>query len=162
MFIREKFEVEYSEIFDEKLMGSTVWSPLAGGILTGKYNDGIEAGTRLAESNPFLKNIYDKIFFNPNVYEKRRTALNKLKEMAASELNCSLAQLAMAWVIANPDVSVAITGASRPEQLEETVKAVEISKKLTPELLGKIEELLDTRPTSEMDWRVWKPKNFRR
>ena len=162
MFVRDKMEVDYAKLFDDKKMGTTVWSPLAGGILTGKYNNGIESGSRFSSGNAFLKNIYDRLFFNPAIYEKRKNALIKLSDIASAQLNCSLAQLAMAWVIYNNDVSVAITGASQPSQLEETVKAVEISKKFTPQLLEEIEALLETRPTAEMDWRVWGPKKCRR
>ena len=91
---------------------------------------------------------------------KRRNI--KLKELAEKKLNCSLAQLAVAWVIANKDVSTCILGASKVSQLEENFKAVEIYKKLTPELLTEIETILDNCPKGEMDFRDRSQLNIRR
>lgn len=116
-------------------MGTTVWSPMASGVLTGKYNKGIPEGSRF-DKNPDLKRILDK-YLSESTKEKTLKALNGFTEIA-NELGCSTAQLAMAWVINNPDVSTAITGASRVEQLEDTVKAVLFRKKLTPEIEQRI------------------------
>jgi len=80
----------------------------------------------------------------------------------AKELGCNQAQLAMAWCISNPDVSTAITGASRPEQLVDTVKALEVIPKLTPEVQKRIEEIFGSEPTPKMDFKGWKPLANRR
>jgi aryl-alcohol dehydrogenase-like predicted oxidoreductase len=103
------------------LLGTTIWSPLAGGVLTGKYNNGIPEGTRY-DKNPDLMRLFNR-YFSEEKKEQTISALNKFKEIADG-LGCSQAQLAMAWCIANPDVSTAITGATRPEQLVETVKSI--------------------------------------
>lgn len=107
-------EVEYRKLFKQNLLGTTVWSPLASGILTGKYNDGVPQGSRFA-NNPELKQILDR-YFNEKNKEKTLSALKKFKEIA-DELKISMAQLALTWVINNPDVSTAITGASSTKQL---------------------------------------------
>ena len=100
------------------------------------------------------------------VYEKEKDGYNpkllKLKELGEKKLNCSLAQLAVAWVIANKDVSTCILGASKVSQLEENYKALEIYKKLTPEILLEIETILDNCPKGEMDFRDRKQLNIRR
>ena len=88
--------------------------------------------------------------------------LLKLKEIAEKKLNCSLAQLALAWILANPDCSTTILGASRVSQLEENVKAVEIYKKLDKDLLLEIEKILDNVPKGEIDYRDWKELPSRR
>ncbi len=97
-------------------------------MLTGKYNDGIPEGTRY-DKNPDLLRIFN-LYFSEEKKAKTIAGLHKFKELA-TELGCSQAQLAMAWVIANPDVSTAITGATKPEQLVDTVKALEVLPKLT-------------------------------
>ena len=88
--------------------------------------------------------------------------LLKLKDIAEKKLNCSLAQLALAWIIVNPDVSTVILGASRVSQLEENYKALEISKKLTKEILLEIENIMQNAPKGEIDYRDWKELPTRR
>jgi aryl-alcohol dehydrogenase-like predicted oxidoreductase len=115
-------------LFEKKLLGTTIWSPLAGGILTGKYNDGIPEGTRY-DKNPDLIRLFNQ-YFSEDKKEKTVLALHQFKALA-DELECTQPQLAMAWCIANPDVSTAITGATCPEQLVDTVKALTVLPKLT-------------------------------
>lgn len=154
LLVREKVEVEFGPIFDEFKLGTTVWSPMAGGILSGKYNEEVPKESRVANVDADVKQIYDRLFFNEKVYEKRRKAL---KEMAllAKDLDCTQAQLALAWVIFNKDVTCALFGASKVSQVEDNLKAVEIYKKLTPELLEKIENIMETRPERKMNWKSW-------
>ncbi len=110
MLHRERVEVEYASLYDEIGLGTTIWSPLASGILTGKYNDGIPAGSRLS-----LPNYH---WLRPELEsEAGRTKVAKVKLLApvAADLGCTLAQLALAWCLSNDDVSTVITGASQPE-----------------------------------------------
>lgn len=136
---RQKMEVDYYTIFKNIGMGTTIWSPLASGLLTGKYNNGIPEGSRLAlEGFEWLK--------DRTLTEQRLEGVRKL-ETVAKELNTSLATLAIAWCISNPNVTTAILGATREEQLVENLKALEVYPKLTPEILQRIDELIGTKPT---------------
>lgn len=108
---RDNMEVKYRRLFEAGQLGTTIWSPLAGGVLTGKYNNGIPEGSRY-DKNPDLVRLMNK-YFCVEKKDKTIAALNKFGDLA-KELDCTLAQLAMAWVISNPDVSCALTGASRP------------------------------------------------
>ena len=161
MLVREKLESEYVPLFDEFKLGTTVWSPLAGGVLTGKYNDEVPPGSRVANADPFIKTLYDRVFFDEKIYEKRRKALKEIAEIA-KELGCTQAQLALAWVIYNKDVSCALFGASSIAQVEDNIKAVDVYRKLTPEILERIEKVLETRPERKMNWKTWQPFAARR
>ena len=134
MFHRERFEVEYERLFREYGYGSTTWSPLASGLLTGKYKDGVPEGTRgsLKEYAGLLEKLTDKILL-----EK----VNKLTEIA-NDLGAATAQLAIAWLLKNPNVNTIITGASRVEQVRQNMKAVDIVEKLTPEVMEAIEKVI--------------------
>ena len=155
MLERKKVDSEYSDLFKIHKLGTTIWSPLKGGILTGKYLNEIQEGTRLFK-NEHMKNRYEgeKEIINPKI--------QKLKEFAEKKIGCSLAQLAVSWVIANKDVSTCILGASKVNQLEENFKSLEIYKKLTPEILMEIETILDNCPIGEMDYRSGNQLNIRR
>ena len=154
MLIREKLESEYVPLFTEFKLGTTVWSPLAGGILTGKYNDEVPKESRIGSADPWIKKNYDKIFFDEKIYEKRRNTMKVIGEIA-KELGCTLSQLALAWVIYNKDVTCALMGATSITQLEENLKSIEIYKKLTPEILEIIEKLLENKPERKMNWKTW-------
>jgi len=160
MMARERFEKEYAQLFDENHMGSTIWSPLAGGVLTGKYNEGVPAGSRFDTDNPLLKSIFEKNFA-PDQKEKTIKMLTSLGEIA-KEVGCSQAQLALAWTLANKNVSVALFGATKISQIEDNIKAIEVYKKLTPEILQKIENALGNAPEPNFDFKARKPgKPFR-
>jgi voltage-dependent potassium channel beta subunit len=135
---RYKMENEYKMIFDTVGMGTTIWSPLASGLLTGKYNNGIPEDSRFSlEGFDWLRDrwmVEDKI--------SRVRALGKV----AMELGTSQATLSIAWCIANPDVTTAILGATKKEQLLENLKALEVLPKLTPEVLQHIDEIIQTKP----------------
>jgi voltage-dependent potassium channel beta subunit len=137
MFARERFEQEYDILYKELGYGTTIWSPLASGLLSGKYNDGIPADSRAA-----LKG-YE--WLQRGITPER---IEKVKKLAgiASDLGCTTAQLALAWCLANPNVSSVITGASRAEQVTENMKALEVAPKLTPDVLKQIEAVLDNKP----------------
>jgi voltage-dependent potassium channel beta subunit len=137
MFHRERFEREYAPLYKELGYGTTIWSPLASGLLTGKYNDGIPADSRASlEGYEWLQRG-----ITPERIEKVRA----LKPIA-DELGASMAQFALAWCLANPNVSTVITGASRPQQVTENMKALEIAPKLTGDVLERIDEVLGNRP----------------
>ena len=138
MFVRERFEKEYAPLYRDLGYGTTIWSPLASGLLTGKYNQGIPADSRASlQGYEWLKNAV----ITPARVEKVR----QLKPLA-DELDCSLAQLALAWCLRNPHVSSVITGASRAAQVRENMRALDVAAKLTPELIERIEQVLDNRP----------------
>ena len=138
MLHRERFEKEYAPLFEEFGMGTTIWSPLASGVLTGKYKGGVPEGSRMKlEQYQFLKDdLIDS--------EKGRANIGKAEELAplAGELGCTRAQLAIAWCLKNPNVSTVILGASRPEQLVENVASLDVVEKLTPAVMERIEGVL--------------------
>jgi aryl-alcohol dehydrogenase-like predicted oxidoreductase len=159
MMTRDRIESEYRDLFKRYKMGTTIWSPLESGILAGRYLNGIPEDSRFN-----IKHDGASIDIKPYMDHKKEwdEKLLKLKEIAEKKLNCSLAQLALAWIIANPDCSTTILGASRVSQLEENVKAVEIYKKLDKDILLEIEKILDNVPKGEIDYRDWKELPSRR
>lgn len=138
MLVRERFEKEYSILYDELGYGTTIWSPLASGMLTGKYQGGIPADSRGALPG------YEWI----QPWLTKQENLDKVRALApvAGDLGCTQAQLALAWCLKNPHVSSVITGASRPEQVHENMKALEIAPKLTDDVMAKIDEILGNKP----------------
>lgn len=148
MFFRERVEREYTRLYAEIGLGTTIWSPLAGGILSGKYDKGIPPGTRATLSGyEWLRQRFESEEGRRNIEKAQR-----LKPLAA-ELGVSLAQLAIAWCLKNPNVSSVITGASYPDQVAENMKALEAIPKLTPEVREQIEVILDNKPQPEPDFR---------
>jgi voltage-dependent potassium channel beta subunit len=138
MFARERVEKELVPAYRELGLGTTIFSPLASGLLTGKYNDGIPADSRA--------NLKGYEWLQKNVITPERIAKVKQLQPVANDLGCSLAHLALAWCLKNPNVSTAITGASRPEQVRENMKALDVTPKLTDEMMGRIENVLGNRP----------------
>ncbi len=148
MFNREKVEKEYAHLYSEIGLGTTVFSPLASGLLTGKYNQGLPSGTRATlEGYEWLK----KRFVDQEAQE--RIAKVQLMVPIADELNCSLAQLALAWCLKNPNVSTVITGASKVEQVQDNMQAIEVAERLDDTLLERIDQILGNKPESEPDFR---------
>jgi voltage-dependent potassium channel beta subunit len=131
LFHRQRVEQEYARLYDEIGLGLTTWSPLASGLLTGKYRAGVPEGSRGA-----LENM---AFLRDGLLDAKKNAAVAQLEPLAAELGCTLAQLAIAWVAKNPRVSTVITGASRVEQLKSNLGALAVVEKLTPELMGRIE-----------------------
>lgn len=148
MFHRDRVEKEYARLYSEIGLGTTIWSPLASGILTGKYNDGIPEGSRMSlEGYEWLRKRLDSARGKDEIAKVRQ--LTKIAE----GLGCSMAQLALAWCLKNPNVSTVITGASRAEQVHENMKALDIVAQLTPGVLDQIEAILDNKPSRVPDYR---------
>lgn len=138
MLVRDKVEVEYSQIYKTVGLGTTIWSPLASGLLTGKYLNGIPEDSRLKREE--LGWLAERLM-TPENAEKVKT-LHHL----ALELGTSLPKLGVAWCLKNPNVSTVILGATKEEQLLETLQAAEVLPLLTDENLLKIEEILQNKP----------------
>jgi voltage-dependent potassium channel beta subunit len=147
MFHRERVEKEYVPLYKSIKLGTTIWSPLASGLLTGKYNKGIPEGTRITLPG------YEWLM--EDFKEQSQLNIEKVKQLLpiAEELGCSTAQLALAWCLKNPNVSTVITGASKPQQVVENMKALDFVDKLTDEVLERIEAILGNKPEQEPEWR---------
>ena len=138
MFTRQKVEVEFSQIYKTVGLGTTIWSPLASGILSGKYNHEFPSDTRLGmEGLDWLK--------EKNFTVERIDVVKKLSALAA-DLNMSLPVLGLAWCLKNPNVSTVILGASKEHQLKENLTSLEAKEKLTPEIMDQIEGILSNKP----------------
>lgn len=150
MITRDRFEGEYAHLFATTGYGSTIWSPLASGLLTGKYNDGvIPEGSRLSKGN------WDKTwnkFFGEGKKEKTIEMFKTIKAVA-DEIGCTQAQLSLAWAIANKDVSVALCGFTRIEQFHDNIGALKALEQWTPELEARLEAALGNKPAEEMNFR---------
>jgi aryl-alcohol dehydrogenase-like predicted oxidoreductase len=145
MLVRQKVEGEFERLYEEVGLGLTIFSPLKIGILTGKYNDGIPKDSRLATSTDnVVKRMNERV--GDESWKKDIETVAKLKPIA-DKLEISQATLAMAWVLHNKNVSSAITGASRPEQIYDVVKSLDAVSKLTPEVMKEIETILGNKPT---------------
>jgi voltage-dependent potassium channel beta subunit len=141
MLVRERFEKEYAPLYEKHQLGTTIWSPLASGLLTGKYNKGIPEDSRIAEHG-WLKESFEKQgLWGEQLFSK----LDKLAGLA-SDIGASLPQLALAWCLKNPNVSTVITGASKIEQLEENLKADDVANKLDDSLMTRVENVLENKP----------------
>lgn len=133
LFERHRFASEYERVYKDYGYGTTTWSPLASGLLTGKYSQGIPAGSRGALEG------YD--WLHKHLTDQEKLAKVQALGALAKELDCKLSQLALAWCLKNPFVSTVITGASRMEQVHENMQASEIVPKLTPEILERIDAI---------------------
>jgi len=149
MFHRDKVEREFTRLYEEIGLGTTIWSPLASGLLTGKYNDGVPEDSRLAMDD------YDWLREQLLETESGRLKLEKVKKLApiAKNLGVTLPQMALAWCLKNKNVSTVITGASKPGQVEENMKAIDAVERLDSDIMSRIEEVLDNKPEPEEDFR---------
>ncbi len=138
---RERVEREYARIFKDIGIGATIWSPLASGLLTGKYNNEIPKESRA--------NLKGYEWLRPHLTDPQRIEMVKRLVPLAAGLGVSLAQMSLAWCLKNPNVSTVITGATRLEQLQENLKALEVVDKLTPEVMARIDETLGNKPVEE-------------
>lgn len=141
MFHRQRVEVEYQPLYREYGLGTTIWSPLASGILTGKYNEGIPEGSRLdLEGYEWLRERLES--------EEGQWELERVRDLTAlaEELDTNMPRLALAWCLKNPDVSTVITGASRVEQIHDNMQAIDLADKLTGDVMARIEEILENEP----------------
>lgn len=149
MFHRHRVEREYESLYKDIGMGTTIWSPLASGLLTGKYNDGIPEGSRLdLEKYGWLRELLLET-------EDGRAKLEKVKKLApvADALGITMPQMALAWCLKNKNVSTVITGASSVKQVEQNMSAMEVVEKLDEEVMERIETILDNKPDTAQDWR---------
>jgi voltage-dependent potassium channel beta subunit len=147
MFTRQRVEREYAPLYRKVGLGTTIWSPLASGLLTGKYNNGIPEGTRITlEGYGWLKKWFES--------DETRRNIEKVKQLTtiAQDLGVSLAQLALAWCLKNINVSTVITGASHAEQVKENMKALEVVGGLDDTVMARIEEILQNKPEPEEDF----------
>jgi aryl-alcohol dehydrogenase-like predicted oxidoreductase len=148
MFHRDRVEKEYLPLYAELGLGTTIWSPLASGLLTGKYNRGIPQESRAALSGyQWIRQRFES--------PEGRDQIEKVRKLmgVADRLGVSVAKLAIAWCLKNPHVSSVITGASRPEQVKENMQALEAVPKLDPQTMQAIEEILDNTPEPEPNFR---------
>ena len=137
LFRRERVEKEYLRLYQDIGLGTTTWSPLASGVLTGKYNDGVPAGSRATLKG--YEWLAERIVDPAKIAKVRRLV------PIAADLGCTLAQLALAWCARNPNVSTVITGATRVAQVSENMGALEVLPKLSPDVLARIDEALEDR-----------------
>jgi len=138
MLVRDKVEVEFDKLFRDYGYGTTIWSPLASGILTGKYNNGIPEGSRLTMND--LTWLKEKLLTEENIDK-----VIKLQTIA-KDLNTSLANLAIAWCLKNNHVSTVITGATKLSQLQENLKSIDVVEKLNDSVMESIESVLNNAP----------------
>ncbi|MEJ2709126.1 MAG: aldo/keto reductase [Anaerolineales bacterium] len=141
MFERYRFEIEYGRLYDTIGLGTTIWSPLASGVLTGKYSEGIPDDSRLGlPGYEWLREIFET--------EEGRAMIEKTKELSkiAEDLGTNMARLALAWCLKNPNVSTVIMGASKVSQIEDNLQSLDLVDQLTDDVMEKIEEALDNKP----------------
>ena len=131
---RDRVEKEYARLYADIGLGTTTWSPLASGLLTGKYNDGVPADTRAT-----LKG-YE--WLAERLTDPAKIAVARRLAPLAAELGCTLAQMALAWCLKNPHVSTVITGASRASQVNENMRALDVVDRLTPDVMARIDSLV--------------------
>ncbi len=132
MFHRQRVEEEYAPLYEKYKMGTTIWSPLASGVLTGKYNDGIPEGSRLDQIE----------WLRDDCITEERIAKVKKLSVIANSLDTSMAKLAIAWCLKNPHVSTVITGASSVKQVNENIDALALKEKLSEDVMKEIEGIL--------------------
>jgi voltage-dependent potassium channel beta subunit len=137
LFHRKRVEQEYSRLYGDIGLGLTTWSPLASGLLTGKYRSGVPAGSRATlENYGFIKDL---------VVDPGKNAIVAELAKVAGDLDCSVAQLSLAWCLKNPAVSTVITGASRPTQVVENMLAAQVVTKLGEDVMTRIESIFKDR-----------------
>jgi len=149
MFKRERVEMEYMPAYAEFGLGTTIWSPLASGLLTGKYSNGIPEGSRAAlQDYKWLRERFES--------EEGRQRIEKAAQLApiAAELGCTLAQMALAWCLKCPYVSTVITGASKGTQVVENMKALDVVPKLSESVMERIEQTLGNKPEAPFNPRT--------
>ena len=142
-FHRERFEVEYAPLYDQFQYGTTIWSPLASGLLTGKYNDGVPQGSRFDNHKDFFSSTVEELKTDAG-----KAKIEKVKKLTkiAERLDGNMTQLALAWAAKNPNVSTVILGATKVEQIKDNCKAIAMLHKLDDKVMAEIEEILGNKP----------------
>lgn len=142
-FHRERFEVEYAPLYDQFKYGTTIWSPLASGLLTGKYNDGIPKGSRFDNHKDFFDSAISSLQSDDG-----KAKIEKVRKLTkiAERLGGNTTQLALAWAAKNPNVSTVILGATKVDQIVDNCKAIKLYEKLDDKTMQEIEEILDNKP----------------
>ncbi len=142
LFCRDRVEAEYRRLFDTVGLGTTIWSPLASGVLAGRYKEGVPSDSRLAL--PGYEWLRNKVFAS-DIAKANLEKVNLLANLA-KEIGLTQSQLAIAWCLKNPDVSTVILGASKVAQLKENLQSLEVVHLLTPEVMAKIESIVCNKP----------------
>jgi len=142
-FHRERFEKEYKPLYEKYQYGTTIWSPLSSGFLTGKYNDGIPEGSRYANNSDMMKSKIEEL-----KSEEGQNKIKKVKELTkiAEKLGGTTTQLALAWCAKNKNVSTVILGATSPQQVHDNCGALKLLPKLTDDVMKQIEDILGNKP----------------
>jgi len=149
IFMRSPVEDEYNDLIKKYKMGLVGYSPLESGILTGKYINEVPKDSRANLNYDNANTLMDKYMKEKKVWDEK---LLKLKDIAEKRIKCTLAQLCIAWIIANPDISCCLMGASKPTQLEDNFKALELYKRIDKDTFIEIEKILDNVPKGEMEY----------
>jgi voltage-dependent potassium channel beta subunit len=149
MLHRDRVEREYKRLYEEIGLGTTTWSPLGSGLLTGKYDNGKAPADSRANVRG-MEWIRERLIGED---AKKNVPVVRALKKVADNLGCTRAQLAIAWCLKNKNVSSVITGASRPEQVVENMEALKLAKKLKRPVLDQIEAILGNRPQPEEDFR---------
>jgi voltage-dependent potassium channel beta subunit len=143
LFTRERLEKEYHKLYRNEVgLGTTIWSPLAGGLLTGKYSGGIPQDSR-AEAHKSTEWLYQR--FTNEEANHRLDIVRQLSDLAAG-IGTNVTLLSLAWCLKNPNVSTVILGASKAPQLQENLKAIEVQALLTPDVMDRIEGIVVNKP----------------
>ena len=161
MLTREPVEKNYVALFDDYKYGTTVWSPLCSGLLTGKYNEGIPDGSRFDKFKNVMGKLYSTHLGTDELRIKTVEKFNKLQKIAES-LGTNQTRLAIAWTLKCQDVTTTILGARDTDQLTDNLQALEVVAKITKEISEEIEAVLGNRPTQEMNYATYKPLKDRR
>ena len=149
LFTRSPLEDEFNDLIKKYKMGLIAYSPLESGILTGKYINEVPKDSRANLNYENANTLMEKYNKEKKAWDEK---LLKLKDLAEKKIKCTLPQLCIAWIIANPDISCCVLGASKPSQLEDNIKALELYKKIDKDTFIEIEKIMDNAPVGEMDY----------
>ena len=152
VFTRSPLEDEYNDLIKKYKLGLIAYSPLESGILTGKYINEVPKDSRANLNYDNANTLMEKYTKEKKAWDEK---LLKLKDIAEKKIKCTLAQLCIAWIIANPDISSCVLGASKTNQLEDNFKALDLYKKIDKDTFIEIEKIMDNAPTGEMDYLTW-------
>ena len=156
MLVRKRIEVDYLQFFDKYKLGTTIWAPLAAGLLAGRFNDGIipsDSRFGMTDSTVYKQKIKEGLGWREN----NGIGMFQGLKAIADELECTQSQLAIAWALYNKDVTTAIFGATKPEHINDNLGAIHVLHKLDKGINDRIENLLINRPEPLINWRTFEP-----